>query len=150
MIPLLLGHFCFLFIWLCWVFIAPHRLSLVAAHRLLIAVASLVAEQRLCLASVVVAYRRNGCSNACEILPDQGSNLCPLCWQVDSLPRSHQGNPWAFCCWIPGAGHISCVLAKTRVGYSSFLHFVDKEEPEARKGEGACPRSHRGRDRIQT
>ena len=35
---------CFLFIyfWLRWVFVAAHRLSLVAVHRLLIAEASLV------------------------------------------------------------------------------------------------------------
>ena len=33
------------------------------------------------------------CSVACEILQDQGSNLCLLHWQVDSLPLSHQGYP---------------------------------------------------------
>jgi len=27
------------------------------------------------------------------ILPDQGSNPCPLNWQTDSLPLSHQGSP---------------------------------------------------------
>ena len=27
------------------------------------------------------------------IFPDQGSNLCLLHWQVDSLPLSHQGRP---------------------------------------------------------
>ena len=27
------------------------------------------------------------------IFPDQGSNLCLLYWQVDSLPLSHQGSP---------------------------------------------------------
>ena len=26
-------------------------------------------------------------------LPDQGSNLCPLHWQADSLPLSHQETP---------------------------------------------------------
>ena len=30
---------------------------------------------------------------ACGILLDQGSNLCPLHWQVDSLPLNHQGSP---------------------------------------------------------
>ena len=29
----------------------------------------------------------------CEIFPDQGSNPCPLLWQVDSLPLDHQGSP---------------------------------------------------------
>ena len=36
--------YLFIYFWLHWVFIAAHRLSLVAAHGLLIAVASLVAE----------------------------------------------------------------------------------------------------------
>ena len=31
-------------------------------------------------------------SEACGIFLDQASNSCPLHWQVDSLPRSHQGN----------------------------------------------------------
>ena len=41
-------------------------------------------------ASVVVAHGPNG-SAACGILPDQGSNLCPLHWQVGSYPLYHQG-----------------------------------------------------------
>ena len=32
-------------------------------------------------------------TKAYGIIPDQGSNLCLLHWQVDSLPLSHQGNP---------------------------------------------------------
>ena len=32
-------------------------------------------------------------SATCGIFPDQGSNPCPLHWQVDSLPLSHQGSP---------------------------------------------------------
>ena len=32
-------------------------------------------------------------SVACETFLDQGSNLCLLHWQADSLPLSHQGNP---------------------------------------------------------
>ena len=28
-----------------------------------------------------------------NVHPDQGSNLCLLHWQVDSLPLSHQGSP---------------------------------------------------------
>ena len=42
--------------------------------------------------SVVVAHRPS-CSMACEIFPDQGSNLCPLHWQADSQPLRHQGSP---------------------------------------------------------
>ena len=32
------------------------------------------------------------CSTACGIFPDQGSNLCLLHWQVDSLSLSHEGS----------------------------------------------------------
>ena len=28
-----------------------------------------------------------------EILPTQGSNLCPLHWQADSQPLDHQASP---------------------------------------------------------
>ena len=42
--------------------------------------------------SVVVAHGPS-CSAACGILPDQGSNPCPLHWQADSQPLHHQGSP---------------------------------------------------------
>ena len=42
--------------------------------------------------SVVVAHGPS-CSVACGILPDQGSNPCPLHWQADSQPLRHQGSP---------------------------------------------------------
>ena len=42
--------------------------------------------------SVVVAHGPS-CSAACGILPDLGSNPCPLHWQADSQPLSHQGSP---------------------------------------------------------
>ena len=79
-------------------------LLLVAVHRLLITVASLVVEHRLQVhrlqqlwhtgsvvvacglqstASVVVAHRLS-CSAVCGIFLDQGSNPCPLHWQTDS------------------------------------------------------------------
>ena len=52
-------------------------------------------QQLLCLSSVVVAHGLQSagsvvvahglsCSAACGIFPDQGSNPCPLHWQVDS------------------------------------------------------------------
>ena len=41
--------------------------------------------------SVFVAHGLS-CSVSCRILPDQGSNLCLLHWQSDSLPLSHQGS----------------------------------------------------------
>ena len=34
------------------------------------------------------------CAATCGIFPDQGSNRCPLHWQVDSAPLDHQGGPW--------------------------------------------------------
>ena len=33
------------------------------------------------------------CFRACGIFLGQGSNLCPLHWQADSLPLDHQGSP---------------------------------------------------------
>ena len=42
--------------------------------------------------SVIVAHGPS-CSVACGILPDQGSNPCPLHWQEDSQPLRHQGSP---------------------------------------------------------
>ena len=65
--------------------VASEAYPLVAVCRLLIAMASLVVEHRLWSkwVSVVVANRLS-CSSACEIFLDQGSNLCPLHWQVDS------------------------------------------------------------------
>ena len=85
---------------------SEQRLPFVASCTLLVAVASLAAEHSLqsVESSVVAAPRalRTGSvvvghgltrSLACEIFPDQGSNLCPLHWQVDSLTLSHQGSP---------------------------------------------------------
>ena len=62
-----------------------HRLSLVVAHRLLIAVASLLTERRLegTQASGVVAHRLSRLM-PCGIFPEQGLNPCLLPWQVDS------------------------------------------------------------------
>ena len=42
--------------------------------------------------SAIVAHGPS-CSAACGILPDQGSNPCPLQWQADSQPLRHQGSP---------------------------------------------------------
>ena len=41
--------------------------------------------------SAIVAHGPS-CSAACGILPDQGSNPCPLHWQADSQPLRHQGS----------------------------------------------------------
>ena len=42
--------------------------------------------------SAIVAHGPS-CSAVCGIFPDQGSNPCPLHWQVDSQPLRHQGSP---------------------------------------------------------
>ena len=85
------------FFWLHWVFVAAVRHSLVAANRgysLLGCVSFslqrlLVAEQRS-----VVVVRGPGCSAACEICPNQGSNPCPLHWQANPYLLCHQGSPF--------------------------------------------------------
>ena len=99
---LLLGNFSFLFkiiyffkffvclfVWLHWVFIALHRLSLVAVQGLHIGDFSLCRAQALSVwasvvmacglqsvGSVVVAHGTS-CSTACVIFPDQTLKLCP-------------------------------------------------------------------------
>ena len=76
-----------------------------------------------CAGSVVVAHGPS-CSAACGIFPDQGSNPCPLHWQVDSYPLRHQGSPnrtfkemlWGRCRTWPrsnlkrGAGGVEAVM----------------------------------------
>ena len=69
----------------CGSWALQHRLS--CAHRL-----SCGAQAQLWRTGSVVAHRLS-CSQACRIFLVQGSNLCLLHWQVDSLPLNHQGNP---------------------------------------------------------
>ena len=75
-------------------------LLFVAVHRLLIALASLVAElnsggwtQQSQFPGSVVVVHGLSCSMAFGIFPDQGSNPCLLNWLVVSLPLSLQGSP---------------------------------------------------------
>ena len=42
--------------------------------------------------STVVAHGLS-CSETCGVFPDQGSNLCLLHWQAETLPLSHHGSP---------------------------------------------------------
>ena len=100
-------QFCFFFkfliyLWLCWVFVSVQGLSLVAVSggHSSSRCAGLSLSRPLLLrstgsrraGSVVVACGPS-CSAACGILPDQGSNPCPLHWQADSQPLRHQGSP---------------------------------------------------------
>ena len=66
------------YFWLCWVFVALCGLPPVAMHSLVIMVPSLVRT----IGSVSVAHRLS-CTPACGILPEQGSNPCPLHWQAE-------------------------------------------------------------------
>ena len=90
------------YVWLCWVFVSVRGFSPVPASGVHPSsrCAGLSLSRPLLLwstgsrraGSVVVAHGRS-CSAACGILPDQGSNLCPLHWQADSQPLRHQGSP---------------------------------------------------------
>ena len=78
--------------WLCWVFIAAHRLSLVAVHGPLIAVASLVAEHELSGVWASVAVHGLSCPAALWNLPSpQGLNPCPPALAGGFLTT---GPPW--------------------------------------------------------
>ena len=79
--------------------------SLVAVHRILVAVACLaestgsvacgcrVAAPTLQSTDSTVAAHGLSCSAALGILLDQGSNLCLLHWQADSLPLDYHVIP---------------------------------------------------------
>ena len=58
--------------------------------------ASPVAEHRLQMRRLSNRGSGPSCSAACGILPDQGSNPCPLHWQADSQPLRHKGSPKVF------------------------------------------------------
>ena len=90
--------FIYVYLWLSWVFVSMRGLSLFAASggHSSSSCAGLSLSQPLllrstgsrCAGSVVVAHGPS-CSAACGILPDQGSNPCPLHWQADSQPLRH-------------------------------------------------------------
>ena len=94
--------YLFIYLWLCWVFVFVRGLSPVAASggHSSSRCAGLSLSRPLLLrstgsrraGSVIVAHEPS-CSAACGILPDQGSNPCPLHWQADSQPLRHQGSP---------------------------------------------------------
>ena len=96
------------YFWLCWVFVSVRGLPLVVASggHSSSRCAGLSLSRPLSLrstgsrraGSVVVAHGPS-CSAAYGILPDQGSNPCPLHWQADSQPLRHQGSPHPFLSW---------------------------------------------------
>ena len=99
---LFLKIFFKIYLWLCWVFVSAQGLSPVVASggHSSSRCAGLSLSRPLLLrstgsrraGSVIVAHA-SSCSAACGILPDQGSNPCPLHWQADSQPLRHQGSP---------------------------------------------------------
>ena len=92
----------FIYLWLSWVFVSVRGLSPVAVSggHSSPQCAGLSLSRPLLLrstgsrraGSVIVAHGPS-CSAACGILPDQGSNPCPLHWQADSQPLRYQGSP---------------------------------------------------------
>ena len=100
--PMVFFIYLFIYLWLFWVFVSVRGLSLVVASggHSSSRCAGLSLSWPLLLrstgsrrsGSVVVAHGPS-CSVACGILPDQGSNPCPLHWQADSQPLRHQGSP---------------------------------------------------------
>ena len=90
------------YLWLCWVFASARGLSPAAASggHSSSRCAGLSLSRPLPLrstgsrgaGSAIVAHGPS-CSTAYGILPDQGSNPCPLHWQADSQPLRHQGSP---------------------------------------------------------
>ena len=88
--------YLFIYIWLHWVFIAVHSLSLVVVIR----VFSVVVISRAShhsdfpfLQSTGSRARGLSCSVVCGIFLDQGSNPCSLLWQAYSQPLYYQGRP---------------------------------------------------------
>ena len=97
----LLFIYLFIYLWLCWVFVSVRGLSLVASggHSssrctdLSLSWPLLLRSTSSRRAGSVVVAHGPSCSVAYGILPDQGSNPCPLDWQADSQPLRHQGSP---------------------------------------------------------
>ena len=94
-----------IYFWLRWVFVSVRGLSLVAASggHSSSRCAGLSLSRPLLLRSTgsrradsAVVAHGSSCSAACGILPDQGSNPCPLHWQADSQPLRHRGSPLLF------------------------------------------------------
>ena len=90
-----------LFVCLCWIFIAVWAFlqlqrvrgySPVAVCGFLTEVSCLVAEHGLWSRGSIAVAHGLSCFMAYRMFLDQGSNLCLLHWQADSLPLSHQGS----------------------------------------------------------
>ena len=82
------------------------------------------------MGSVVVAHRLS-CSLTCRIFLDQGSNPCPMHWQVDSLPPSHQESPVSLnlekCISISQLNNFRCSLHSGAFPSRTFHFFLKVE-----------------------
>ena len=87
--------------------------------------------------TLVVSVHGFNCSATCRIFPDQGSNLCPLSWQVDSLPLSHRGSP---------GDSIQCPFSTFYPLTSSQHHepLLPSPAPQGARGRGESPGEERG------
>ena len=94
--------YLFIYLWLCWVPVSARGPSPVAAsggHSSSRCVGLSLSRPLLSRSTgsrragpAIVAHGPS-CSAARGILPDQGSNPCPLHWQADPQPLRHQGSP---------------------------------------------------------
>ena len=115
---------------------AMHRLSLAAMRGLLIAVASPVAEHVLQGLRAQELWRTDlGCSTACGIILDHGSNLWPLQWQVDSHPVYHEGSLAPSIKWSVGPFLLK-VLSHFALGY--FEDILDVRSSGCNNIPGEC------------
>ena len=97
--------FYLLVFWLYWVFIAVIVVSLVYSSsqyldfslhwlpQLQCAGSGMCSFISCSMCASVMSAHRLSCSAACGIFLAQGSNSCPLDWQVDSYPLRHQESP---------------------------------------------------------
>ena len=82
--------FLFIYFWLSWVFVAVQAFSSSEGTGF-----SCFGARPLWHGGSVVTAHTLSCSQAGGIFLDQGSNPCPLHWQVDSLPLDHLGSPYS-------------------------------------------------------
>ena len=69
-------------------------MTLVMACGLLVSVASLVKHGLKGAKAFIAVVHGLSCPAPCEIFPEEGPNLCPLRWQLDSPPLNHQRSSW--------------------------------------------------------
>ena len=118
--------FFLIYFWLCWVFISVRGPSPVAesgghpSSRC----TGLSPSRPLLLQSAGSAIMAHGrsCSAACGILPDQGSNPCPLHWQADSQPLRHQGSLEPTFLNSEPSWHLSGNLVSTKQCFPAFYY----------------------------